>query len=80
MYVRNNEYQRSFYKDFVTGLVTDESDELGNPWEKSGEFEGDIILKPDESIRNGLINDEFYWPNKTLIYKIDSETYGECLT
>lgn len=34
-------------------------------------------MGPGESIRNGLINDEFYWPNKTLVYKIDSETYGK---
>ncbi|KAE8747151.1 hypothetical protein FOCC_FOCC006149 [Frankliniella occidentalis] len=54
----------------------DESYELGNAWEKSGEFEGDIIMSPD-NIRNGLVNEVFYWPNKTLVYKVDSDSLDE---
>ncbi|XP_034233727.1 seminal metalloprotease 1-like [Thrips palmi] len=54
---------------------SDDAPELGNAWEKSGEFEGDIIVGADDSIRNGLVSDTFYWPNKTLVYKIDSDTF-----
>lgn len=56
--------------------VSDEGRELGNAWEKSGEFEGDILIGADDSIRNGLISDTFYWPNKTLVYKLDTDTFG----
>ncbi|KAK3913390.1 Seminal metalloprotease 1 [Frankliniella fusca] len=74
-----------FLTDFLTDWIDDsdifgtseKSYELGNPWEKSGEFEGDIILGPDDSIRNGLVNEVFYWPNKTLVYKIDTDSLDE---
>jgi len=38
-------------------------------WELSGQFEGDIILMPDQ--RNGLINEYYRWPGKTLVYEFD---------
>jgi len=36
-------------------------------WEMSGQFEGDMILMPDQ--RNGLINEYYRWPGKTIIYE-----------
>jgi hypothetical protein len=36
-------------------------------WELSGQFEGDIILVANQ--RNGLIDERYRWPNKTLIYE-----------
>jgi hypothetical protein len=40
-------------------------------WERSGKFEGDIVLT-DEQLRNGLINTARRWPNKTVPIVIDS--------
>jgi hypothetical protein len=39
-------------------------------WEKSGKFEGDIVLT-EEQQRNGLINTARRWPGKTVPFYID---------
>ena len=39
-------------------------------WERSGKFEGDIMLT-DEELRNGLINTARRWPNRTVPFFID---------
>jgi len=41
-----------------------------NLWERSGKFEGDIVLT-DEELRNGLINPAGRWPNKTVPFVTD---------
>jgi hypothetical protein len=43
---------------------------LQSAWERSGKFEGDIVLT-DEELRNGLINTARRWPRKTVPFFID---------
>ena len=44
--------------------------ELQSPWERSGQFEGDIMLT-EEQMRTGLINTASRWPGKTVPFFID---------
>jgi hypothetical protein len=39
-------------------------------WERSGKFEGDIVLT-EEQMRNGMINTARRWPGRTVPYYID---------
>jgi len=43
---------------------------LQSAWERSGKFEGDIVLT-EEELRNGVINPASRWPNKTVPFFID---------
>ena len=52
---------------------------LQNPWEQSGQFEGDIILT-EEEVRNGLINPARRWPGKTVPFYIDPVYSEYCST
>ncbi|XP_044732999.1 zinc metalloproteinase nas-13-like [Chrysoperla carnea] len=45
-------------------------DDQQNIWEISGQFEGDIILSPDQPL-NGLLSEAKRWPNKTIPYEFD---------
>lgn len=48
-----------------------------NAEEYSGQFEGDIILNPDQigelALRNGLSDEKYSWPNKTVFYDISPD-------
>jgi hypothetical protein len=44
---------------------------LQNPWERSGKFEGDIVLNL-EQLSDGLKNTPARWPNKVVPIVIDS--------
>ncbi|KAF5272097.1 hypothetical protein FQA39_LY01180 [Lamprigera yunnana] len=46
-------------------------DDVGNMWERSGEFEGDMVLLPEQ--KNGLVEDKYRWPNKEVPYEISNE-------
>jgi hypothetical protein len=43
---------------------------LQNAWERSGKFEGDIVLT-EEQTRNGLINTARRWQRRTVPFFID---------
>lgn len=51
-----------------------------NAEEYSGQFEGDIILSPEQindlTLRNGLSDEKYSWPNHTVVYEI-SEDFDE---
>lgn len=51
-----------------------------NAEELSGQFEGDIILSPEQigdlTLRNGLSDEKYSWPNHTVVYEI-SEDFDE---
>lgn len=49
-----------------------------NIWEHSGLFEGDIMLYSKQSIKNGLIDETYRWPNATIPYYID-DAFSKCL-
>lgn len=44
-----------------------------NAEEYSGQFEGDIILSPEQigdlTLRNGLSDEKYSWPNRTVVYE-----------
>lgn len=48
-----------------------------NAEEYSGQFEGDIILNSDQigelALRNGLSDEKYSWPNKTVVYEISPD-------
>jgi hypothetical protein len=44
---------------------------LQSAWERSGKFEGDIVLT-EEQLKNGLNNPPGRWPNKEVPIEIDS--------
>ncbi|RZF42636.1 hypothetical protein LSTR_LSTR001431 [Laodelphax striatellus] len=45
-----------------------------NIWELSGQFEGDIMVEPNEDVaKNIIISEERRWLNATLAYHIDEE-------
>jgi hypothetical protein len=52
---------------------------LQSAWERSGKFEGDIVLT-DEQLRNGLINPADRWPNKVVPFVIDDVFSEYCST
>jgi hypothetical protein len=61
------------------------SDELAE--ELSGQFEGDIIISPEQlndllkrHERTGLINTAFRWPDSTVPYQIKIEDFGKVST
>lgn len=51
-----------------------------NAEEYSGQFEGDIILSPEQiselTLRNGLSDEKYSWPNRTVVYEL-SESFDE---
>jgi hypothetical protein len=50
---------------------------MQNLWERSGKFEGDIMLT--EKQRNGMIDPWYRWPNRVVPFVIDglfSEYYN----
>ena len=53
--------------------------ELQNPWERSGKFEGDIMLT-EQQMRNGLINSGSRWPKKAVPFVIDDVFSEYCST
>jgi hypothetical protein len=53
--------------------------ELQNAWERSGKFEGDIML-PEEQLRSGIINTARRWPNKVVPFVIDNVFSEYCST
>jgi len=53
--------------------------ELQSPWERSGQFEGDIMLT-EEQMRTGLINTASRWPGKTVPFFIDPVFSEYCST
>lgn len=55
-----------------------DSDNVGNIWEQSGFFEGDIILQESKSSRNGMLNDTYYWPDSLVPFQIDENYFSEC--
>lgn len=48
-----------------------------NAEEYSGQFEGDIILSPEQindlTLRNGLSDEKYSWPNHTVVYEISDD-------
>lgn len=48
-----------------------------NAEELSGQFEGDIILSPEQigelTLRNGLNDEKYSWPNHTVVYEITDD-------
>lgn len=48
-----------------------------NAEEYSGQFEGDIILSPEQigdlTLRNGLSDEKYSWPNHTVVYEISAD-------
>jgi hypothetical protein len=44
---------------------------MPSAWERSGKFEGDIVLT-DEQVRHGVINRARRWRAKTVPFVIDS--------
>ena len=52
---------------------------MQNAWERSGKFEGDIVLT-DEQLRNGLNNPPVRWQNKEIPIVIDSVFSEYCST
>ncbi|KAF5271849.1 hypothetical protein FQA39_LY07989 [Lamprigera yunnana] len=42
-----------------------------NMWERSGKFEGDMVLLPEQ--KNGIIADRYRWPNREVPYEISNE-------
>jgi hypothetical protein len=48
-------------------------------WERSGKFEGDIVL-PELLMRNAIINTTRHWPNSTVPIVIDRVFSEYCST
>lgn len=52
-----------------------------NAEEYSGQFEGDIILSPEQiselTLRNGLSDEKYSWPNRTVVYEISSDDFED---
>ncbi|XP_071450821.1 hatching enzyme 1.2 [Hetaerina americana] len=61
------------FQEVATKIAAWSPDKPENVWELSGQFEGDIMLLPDQagSSRNIIINEDTRWPNATLPYYID---------
>jgi hypothetical protein len=59
-------------------FVTDVT-ELQSAWERSGKFEGDIILT-EEQMRHGLINTASRWRNRQVRFFIDHVFSEYCCT
>lgn len=54
-----------------------DTDTEGNIWEESGFFEGDIILPESKPLRNGMLNDTYYWPNSLVPFQIEKNHFSE---
>jgi hypothetical protein len=59
----------SYTQKVTLTSVADVSDKQ-SAWERSGKFEGDIMLS-DERMRNGVINRARHWRAKTVPFVID---------
>jgi len=58
-----------YTQEVTVSFVADVSDKQ-SAWERSGKFEGDIMLT-DEQKRNGLINTARRWPTRRVPFFID---------
>jgi len=73
-----NCYIRSLHTASYRNFVADVT-ELQNAWERSGKYEGDIMLT-DEQLSSGIINTARRWPNKVVPIVIDPVFSEYCST
>jgi hypothetical protein len=62
-------YSRSYKQKVIVSFVADVSGGQ-NMWERSGKFEGDIMLT-EEQLRNGLKKTARRWRGRTVPFYID---------
>lgn len=72
---RSDIYIICLFPLIVEKLLSIDVDE--NAEEYSGQFEGDIILSPEQigdlTLRNGLSDEKYSWPNHTVVYEISAD-------
>lgn len=70
----------------ISAPVTPEMEELQPEWERSGKFEGDILLTEDQidmlvdeysGARNAITNQNRLWPNRIVVYNITRSQFSE---
>lgn len=78
-YGYNPKFKQSRDMNEVTRLTIDEWDfdtSASNAWELSGLQEGDIMVYENDR-RNGLLAENYRWPNATVPFLIDEDDFGE---
>ena len=69
------EQQQNFYNCYIRSLHTVTVSFVADvrakqsAWERSGKFQGDIMLTEEQ--RNGMVDRAYRWPNKVVPYVID---------